>query len=118
MSAPTVKQTHPVRGVLWGLMFGIGLAFVLVFTTVINLDLVTMIIVVVIAIALGVLWSLYGPAKPPQGEPPVARVPPPETSRFDDRPAAEMPEVVDAPGVVDDPPPGTHDAAPGAPDDD
>lgn len=107
MSATTVKQTHPIRGVLWGLMFGIGLAVVLVVTTVISLDLVTVIIVVVIGMVLGVLWGLFGPAKAPKGEPPADRTSPPEASRFDDRPAPDMPQVVEAPGV--DPPAPTDD---------
>ncbi len=68
--AETVKQTHPIRGLLWGIVFGIGLTFVLVFTKVISLDLTTMIIVFVAATVVGVLWSIVGPAKQPKGAPP------------------------------------------------
>lgn len=82
----TVKQNHPVRGVLWGLMFGIGLALVLVVTTVISLDLVTLIVVVVVGTIVGVLWSIFGPAKAPKGDPPSTGevAAPPESTRFDD----------------------------------
>lgn len=58
-----VRQTHAVRGVLWGLMLGVGLAIVAVLTTTIALDLFTMIIVVVVCAVLGAAWSLFGPAK-------------------------------------------------------
>lgn len=98
MTADTVKKTHPIRGFFWGLVFGIGLALVLVITTVISLSLVNLIIVVVAGLVLGVAWGLFGPAKAPKGEPPSSAVPPPPTSRFDDRPAGEMPDPVAAPG--------------------
>lgn len=68
---PTVKRTHPIRGLLWGLMFGVGLTFVLIVTTVISLDVVTMIVVTIVGTAAGLLWSTLGPAKPPKGAPPT-----------------------------------------------
>jgi hypothetical protein len=81
----TVKRAHPVRGIVWGLLFGIGLAAVLVITTVISLDLLTVVIVVVAATIVGVLWSIFGPATPPKGPPPTPKRPaPPTPSRFDD----------------------------------
>lgn len=82
----TVIKKHPVRGLLWGLVFGIGLTFVLVFTTIIELDLTIMIIVALVGTAVGVVWSMYGPAKAPKGPPPVERVVVQQTepSRFDD----------------------------------
>lgn len=57
------RQTFVVRGVLWGIMLGLGLAIVAVLTTVISLDLVQIIIVFVVGVLIGTLWSLFGPAK-------------------------------------------------------
>ena len=70
--AALVKKGHPIRGVLWGIMFGLGLAGVLVVTKVIPLDLTQMIVVLAAGIAAGVLWSLFGPAKAPKGAAPAA----------------------------------------------
>lgn len=88
--AQTVVKRHPVRGFLWGLMFGLGLAVVLVITKVINLDLTMMIIVIVLGTLVGIVWSTFGPAKAPKGPPPatVTVAAAPEISRFDDFDAA------------------------------
>jgi hypothetical protein len=61
-----VKKTHPVRGVLWGLLMGLGLSIVLVLTKVIPLALVPMLIVLVLGTAVGAIWSIFGPAKRPK----------------------------------------------------
>ncbi len=61
-----VKKTHPVRGVLWGLLMGLGLSIVLVLTKVIPLALGPMLIVLVLGTAVGTLWSIFGPAKRPK----------------------------------------------------
>ena len=105
----TVVHRHPVRGLLWGLMFGIGLTLVLVLTKVISLDLTTMIIVAALGTATGVVWGVFGPAKPP-GDPaptPHADRTPPPVSRFDDftdvRPApSSEPAVGSAVGSADE----------------
>jgi hypothetical protein len=60
-----VKKTHPVRGILWGLMMGLGLSIVLVLTKVIPLALGPMLIVLVLGTAAGTVWSIFGPAKRP-----------------------------------------------------
>jgi hypothetical protein len=82
----TVVKKHPIRGLLWGLMFGLGLTLLLVVTKVINLDLITMIIVLAAGTLVGVLWGMFGPAKSPKGPPPMPhdRLAPPPVSRFDD----------------------------------
>ena len=114
--AETIKKTHPVRGVLWGLMFGIGLTLVLVFTKVISLDLTTMIIVTVVATVAGTLWSILGPAKAPKGPPPAEPVAVEQTepSRFDDfespDEAAEHAQHHDDAVRVDDAPAESGDA--------
>jgi hypothetical protein len=64
-----VKKTHPVRGILWGLMMGLGLSIVLVLTKVIPLALGPMLIVLVLGTAAGTVWSIFGPAKQPRHVP-------------------------------------------------
>ena len=61
-----VKKTYPVRGVLWGILFGLGLTLLLVTFGVIRLDLITMLITVIIGTGLGAAWSIFGPAKKPK----------------------------------------------------
>lgn len=58
-----VRKTHPIRGILWGLMMGFGLSIVLVLTKVIPLELVPMLIVLVLGTVVGTIWSIFGPAK-------------------------------------------------------
>jgi hypothetical protein len=62
-----VKTTHPLRGVLWGVLFGLGLMLVLIATNVIRLDLIQMLITLILGIALGMAWSIFGPARKPKG---------------------------------------------------
>lgn len=61
-----VKTTHPARGALWGIVFGLGLVIVTIVTTVIPLRLVPAVLVLLVGIAVGTLWSLFGPAKAPR----------------------------------------------------
>lgn len=98
----TVTRRHPIRGLLWGLVFGIGLSAVLVLTTVIELDLVTMIAVAVAATAAGVAWGTFGPAKAPKGPPPTTAL------------AVEQVPVTAVPAEVGDLAPDApeHEAAP------
>jgi hypothetical protein len=106
------KKTHPIRGALWGLMLGIGLAFVLVFTKVIYLSLVPILIVILAAIVVGILWGQFAPAKPPKDPEPVRveQTPAPESSRFDD--FTDTDAAIDAAptdeSVRPPPPPGTE----------
>ena len=104
-SAHTAVKKHPIRGLLWGLMFGLGLTLLLVVTKVISLDLVTMIIVLVAGTLVGVLWSMFGPARAVKGPPPahlVHRAPPPVSrfDDFDDQPATEVAPGADTQAVA------------------
>lgn len=82
----TVKKLRPFRGLFWGLVFGIGLAGVLIVTTTITVSVLGIVAVLVVGLFVGVVWGVLGPAKKPKGPPPstrviVTQVP---TSRFDD----------------------------------
>ena len=64
-----VKKTHPVRGLLWGLMMGLGLSIVLVLTGIIPLALTQVLVVLALGTVAGTLWSIFGPAKRPKDGP-------------------------------------------------
>ena len=64
--AESVRRTKPIAGALWGIPLGLGLALLAINSKIISLALVPVIIVVVIGVALGVVWSMYGPAKGPK----------------------------------------------------
>ena len=64
--AESVRRTKPIAGALWGIPLGLGLALLAINSKIISLALVPVIIVVVIGVALGVVWSMYGPAKAPK----------------------------------------------------
>ena len=61
-----MKETYPLRGVLWGIMFGLGLMVVAIVAKVIALSLGSALTVLVIGIAIGTTWSMFGPARPPK----------------------------------------------------
>jgi hypothetical protein len=54
----SVVVRHPVRGLLWGLVFGLGLAFVLVFTTIIVFARLPVLTTITIGTAAGLIWSV------------------------------------------------------------
>ncbi len=57
------RKARPLRGSLWGLMSGIGLALVLISTATIGLELIPTVGVVVASVVVGALWSWVGPTK-------------------------------------------------------
>lgn len=61
-----IKETYPLRGVLWGIMFGLGLMVVAIVSKVIALSLVSALAVLILGIAIGTTWSMFGPARPPK----------------------------------------------------
>ncbi len=66
-SATRTIVRHPIRGALYGLMLGLGGAMWLTLAGVINLlDIVPTVIVVVAGIVIGILWSMFAPAKKPK----------------------------------------------------
>jgi hypothetical protein len=84
MPEPTVKR-RPIRGFLWGLVAGLGLAFILINFAVIALGTLTPWVVTLAVGILGVLWGLFGPARtigiapvtPSPGAPPIPPTAPP-----------------------------------------
>ena len=64
------RKAHPIRGILWGLLMGLGATVVAILLKIIPLDLVWAVLVLAGGILLGILWSTLGPAKKPKGDPP------------------------------------------------
>jgi hypothetical protein len=106
-----VEKTHQIRGILWGLMMGLGLSIVLVLTKVIALDFVPMLIVLLVGTVLGTLWSIFGPAKSPKDAPTASA-----ESTVTEVEATMPPPAVDEPQPADTTeaasPPGQTDADP------
>jgi hypothetical protein len=83
MPEATVKR-HPIRGFLWGLIAGLGLAFILINFAVIALGTLTPWAITLGVGLLGLLWGLFGPARsigiapvtPPPSTPDTPMVPP------------------------------------------
>jgi len=66
-SAAGTIVRHPIRGALYGLLLGLGIALWLMLTGVIDLlDLVPSVIVVVAGVVVGIAWSMFAPAKKPK----------------------------------------------------
>ena len=68
---PTTKR-RPIRGLLYGLVLGIGLTLIVVGQGIAALGTWPPFLVLVGGTVFGVLWSTMGPAKAPKGPAPVA----------------------------------------------
>jgi len=68
--AELVVVRHPIRGLLWGLVLGIGLAFMLVFSTIIVFARTPVVITITVGTLAGLLWSVLGPPRTTKSPPP------------------------------------------------
>jgi len=82
----TVVKRHPIRGILYGAMLGIGIAMYLVLFSVTPFEWATMAIVVGAGAVLGFVWGLFAPAKQ------VREMPQPEHQPMFTRVSHEDPE--------------------------
>ncbi len=73
--AETDVQRRPIRGGLWGILLGLGLALLALNSKIISLSIVSLALVTVIGIVLGVAWGMFAPARPPKGPAPVGDAP-------------------------------------------
>ena len=72
MAETTIKK-HPIRGAIWGVPMGLGLALLLAGQGVIAFgDTTPFIVVVVIGMLISIAWSMFGPAKEPKEPAPDA----------------------------------------------
>jgi uncharacterized membrane protein YedE/YeeE len=70
----TIKR-RPIRGFIWGLAFGLGLALLLIGRAVIALGTNAPYVVIVIGAILGIVWAYVAPAKGPTEPPPASTEP-------------------------------------------
>jgi TM2 domain-containing membrane protein YozV len=68
-STNTTTKKHPIRGFLYGIFFGLGLALIAVGQGWAALGTRPPIVILVVGIIIGTLWSMFGPAKGPKGAP-------------------------------------------------
>lgn len=99
MAASTTKKSHPIRGALFGLLLGLGLALIAVGRKIANLDSIVPILLVVVGVIIGVVWAMVGPAKQPK-EPAPGR-PTAQPERTDDKLPGDT-EVTAESSVPDD----------------
>ena len=65
--AETTTKKHPIRGAIWGVPMGLGLALILAGQGVIAFgDTTPFVIVVIIGMLISIVWSMFGPAKAPK----------------------------------------------------
>jgi|GEM_PF-1245101 len=117
-STSTVRSRRPIRGAIWGILLGLGLAAIFVGQKIVSLDSAMPWILLVIGIVAGILWGMVGPAKKPAGRPPreINRdgvEPEPSSEGSED--TAEGSE--DTAEGSEDPAGGSRDPAPGDGDD-
>ncbi|MDW3217920.1 MAG: hypothetical protein R8F63_04840 [Acidimicrobiales bacterium] len=93
MSTTTTKR-HPIRGILWGILMGIGLAITAVGMKWAAIGTNGPFVFFGIGLVISVAWSLFGPAKAPKGPPPAAE---PEAD-----PAPDAPDSPDTVVVVEE----------------
>ena len=69
-STATTKR-HPIRGFLYGIPFGLGLAMIAIGQKWAALGTWPPFIIFLVGIIVSMLWSTFGPAKAPKDPPPV-----------------------------------------------
>jgi hypothetical protein len=71
-SKPTVRY-HPIRGAVYGLLFGLGLALVLMVFKVLALSVPMMIVLGLLFLVLGGVWGRFAPPRRAKNPPPAER---------------------------------------------
>lgn len=72
--AQSTVHYHPIRGAIYGLFFGLGLALVLMVFKVLALSVPMILILGVVFLVLGGVWGRLAPPRAPKGPPPGPRV--------------------------------------------
>ena len=101
----TTTKRKPIRGFLYGIFLGLGLALIAVGQGFAALGTYPPFLLLILGIVAGTAWSMFGPAKAPKG-------PPPAQAEIVDEPAsASEPEPVAAePMAADEAPSDGGDA--------
>jgi hypothetical protein len=67
---PTVRY-HPIRGAVYGLFFGLGLALLLMVFKVLALSVPLIIVFGLVFLILGGVWGRFAPPRPTKEQPPT-----------------------------------------------
>ncbi len=102
----TITKRHPIRGLLYGILLGLGLMLLVVGQGIAALGTYPPFIVLIVGIVAGTLWGMYGPAKAPKGPPPAG------ATVVDDAPPPEPEPAVVAATVADEGDSADVEAAP------
>ena len=71
MTTTATTKRHPIRGFLYGIPFGLGIAMIAIGQKWAALGTWPPFILVIVGILVSMLWSTFGPAKAPKDPPPV-----------------------------------------------
>ncbi len=75
--ADTTTKRHPIRGFLYGIMFGLGLALTAIGQKWVALGTWPPFILFIVGLVVGTAWATFAPAKKPKGPAPDAAPEPP-----------------------------------------
>lgn len=98
----TTTKRHPIRGFLYGIFFGLGLALIVVGQGIAALGTWPPVIVFVVGLIAATLWSIYGPAKAPKGPPPAGATVVDTEPMEEPEPVAVAADAGASPGIDDD----------------
>jgi hypothetical protein len=90
-------KRHPIKGFFGGLFLGLGVALLLIVTSQIALGTLTPLVVVAVGVVAGVLWAMFGPARPSRDRGEVAPAPVPMPPPVVEPVAVEPADPVEAP---------------------
>jgi len=90
MTSQTTLHRHPIRGFIWGLVFGLGVTGLLIVFSIVPLSISNLILYTAVITVVGVLWGLFAPPKKPKGPAPAGYAP--AAAAPESPPAAAPPE--------------------------
>ena len=70
----TVVRYHPIRGAVYGLLFGFGLSLLLMVFKVVGLSVPLIIVLGLVFAVLGGLWGRFAPPRAAKAAPPPAPI--------------------------------------------
>jgi hypothetical protein len=104
-TAPTTTKKHPIRGFLYGIPFGLGLAMIAIGQKWAALGTWPPFLIFVIGVLASMAWGMFGPAKAPKGDAPMSATTAPPV----DQAPEPDPEPEPAPGPESGPDPEPGD---------
>ena len=71
----TTLHRHPVRGLIWGVLAGLGAGLLLMVLSIVPLSIPTLVFITVGMAVFGVVWGSVAPARKPKGPKPTTSAP-------------------------------------------